>query len=463
MGAEQIVLNRKLARAIASLNTDQVVTLLKEGADPSASLPSRYDFSYFPLTLAARKWHSEKSDAGQRERADSIIHILLDAGADPLAYEEGESPLFDPSVGTHPRCKKHILQGLPEHVHAILRLDKSLHTQRWGTRKYLKYLASAKTPLRQELLDRFFEASTVQDTEGWWVAAIEAPTSYLMTYLLEKQGKTEKEDPRVPSLEWMVELRGTPREADGILAWLDAQTAETQAAALLGSPEKEGLLAATLDKNAQVRDGIWEFALNQEHITATMKERGMTKGFLALSMLANANHAQKLLRMALREGIDAASMTAQDARLVKSRISDWDRPFLETEVALKPDATLLTGHLKKTSHSPSVTLMRALVKAGVKPDYEALCYLCRHMTYKAKEKRYLPLFDEWTTTHRVNPAPEGRMPVWEFITLSRPEVKSREGFQNFLQARYVERIMDQSISEPDDLQVPLKRSSGLRL
>lgn len=468
MSAQQDIKDRKLATAVASLNPKRVAKALKEGGDPSAYSVKRFKF---PLEIVADIWGAAYEDETRKLKAGTIIDMLLEAGADPLSYYKGESPVFSHGVSSHPHCIRRALEAFPEHARTIADLDHNPELNRWGTAYhllnrwgtayYLRRIATDK-PFYRAIRDHLLQADIPSET--WWRAALEARTPDLMTYVLDDR---QQAIIGTPTIEWVSRSvdnfpSGVIQDASGILVWIESLSPKEQEEALLGRKGKEGILAAIIENIDSVRNNIWGFALSQSHIVEAIKEQGMLKGFLALSMLGDAKHAQQLLKMALREGIDVSAVSIQDARQVKKKILQWDEPHGRT---LKPDAhaTLISGHLKRRTLNASVALMRALVKAGVKPDYGDLCDLCRVMSYSAGGKRYLSLFDDWTIKHKVDPSPEGSIPAWDHAVIAGQKIPSKERFRHFLEARYAERMMLENIPEPTETPVLRARPKGARL
>lgn len=457
---------RRLTLAVSQNNSFRVAKLLEDGSNPNGYCTTR---STFPLNEAVRIWKSEDRGEADRREAETIIHMLLDAGASPLAVDGSLSPIIGDMarVCAHPRCLELALEGARNWAWAIKEKElipfyskDSAATLLQGLRKE----APEHLSILNHLLDLGLRGAT------WWQAATVCRSPSLMEFVLENKDRISE---GAPPVDWIVQFLtdhpiGTslkPRGA-GVLAWLKHFSPDPQTQALLGTPEREGILAASLASSSVVRGSIWDFALKQNHVVEAIKEQGLLKGFLALSMLGEPRHAQALLKMAIKEGIDVSAVSIQDARQVKKRIPEWDEPYDPYVKVFKPSphATLISGHMGRRPLNASVTLVRALIKAGVKPDHEALCGLCTQMTYLAKERKYLPLFDDWTTTHQVNPAPEGAIPAWDYITLERPETASRELFRNFLEARHIERVMQEAIPEPaEPTSGPQNRPRGTRL
>lgn len=435
---------RRLTLAISKNDPHSVAKELESGVNPNIHCRTRISF---PLNLAVRTWERAGKNEEERRKADEIINLLLDAGASPLAFDGTLTPIVGSStrVCAHPRCLDIALKGARGWAQSLKERETTPLRDRVSAVSLLQ-LFKEDTPEHQEILEHLVDLGLHKIT--WWQAAMISRAPFLMEFILENQYRIPG---GAPTADWVARflrehLGGAMQDPFGVFAWLERLPSMEQAQALLGSPEKEGILAASIGQFSKVRDAVWKFALEHPETMDMMREQGRIPGYLALSMLGDAKISQIFLKKAVSWGVDVKTASVRDAYDLKPHIPAWEDGFIKRARPSK-NASLLECHLRRPSSDVSAPLLRALVKAGVRPDYHALSALCSQITPLQTISRrvgMVRLAKEWTLTYGADPAPEGEIPVWEQIQGNQDEMAS---LREMLQAHHLESQMESFIPE----------------
>lgn len=439
-----------LFRAIQAQDLDAMREALDKGANPNAFRQSRYDF---PLTRAAFLGHPER----QPQKAAEMVQMLLDAGADPLfQISGGKTVLNTYRVITNEAVRKN-----PDIQKLV-----APQAQTWAEQqpedgedfKHLLRLLGDTQGVGVQLLDALWARPSTLSLNGrriWWETAMHESTGKLMEYALDKF------DPQhVPDTEWVLDFLSNGagqglQNSKALITWLSTLSMTQQANALLGEPDQPGLLAATASRFSAVSGPVWKHLLDSEYLMSEAERRGLLPGLLVLSMKSDVEQSKRLIDVTRSRGMELGQVKMKDVHSVDLEKKAWGMGWVAQKVADRfrpsPDASLLEIHLRRNDQEVSVSLCRQLIKAGVKPDFGALEALCAKMTYPAKDRVYMKLFEEWTGAGGVDPMPEGKTPVWEQLP------SERKAQREFLEARCHQKRMDRRLASAGAQVNPTRR------
>lgn len=436
--------NGALVKAIDKGDAEAVRKALADGANPNTYLQSRMTFA---LSRAADVWAGKKDT-----QSFEVVEALLEAGADPFAVVKVGIHSYHAISRPHLRSHPAVIRALEGKEQAWA---DGLPAEGKGFQTLLESL-SGNGDLEGRLLHALMNRASTLTPEGrdpWWRAAMEDRSGTLMAHCL-----THFKPEHAPTGQWMrsyLAEGNNIQTANGFLAWLSSLPKPEQALELLGKGKEPGLLLPILKRINQVGEKVWKYALDDAQVMTEMKRRGLMAGFLVLSMKADVKQAGRLLKMAVDEGLNVAEVTFDDVRSVDPTQSAWDVSWAMNDVAKrfvpKQDASLLEVHLRRNDQEVSTSLCRQLIKAGINPDFGALEALCSKMTYQAKDRVYLKLFDEWTKGG-VDPMPEDKPPVWTQLPDQRVAASAA------LESRCVQQRMERNLTNPNPQAPRLGRS-----
>lgn len=403
--------NALLAQGVRKSEPELVRQALAAGASPDVYMTSWFTSA---LALAFRYGNEE------------VIALLAEAGADPLfTISNGASigrPIHESSVRHHPIWGTHFLAKSAPKI-------ASLRTSHLGNLLRMVAGPHENDQAWMELV-RLHGDKDYTPT-NWWCDAFQSGSIELARYARKHFTRiaparfvrlVETTSGNLQSGLALVEvIKGYP-VADQVTMLLDVRIKETSS--VVDSPltgSTKGLLEWSTLKLDAVAAAVWDYALAMPEVLQAIGEQGRAEDLAFMSMRLDT--PQILLGMSLLSEQDIAGATYEGK-------------------------SLIDVHLARPDGSPSVKVLRALVKKGCQPTTDSLAALCRCMTYSTPERKLTPLFREWVRKG-VDPNPEGGVPVWNSVRND-----EKNGIASRLEAWHRSFLLDKRLQQTTSIASP---------